>query len=232
MNTNMKNLLEIIFRQDFDKTEPFPSLQALNLGKQLYTVERHHTILYQSDPVDYFYILLSGRAAVLNQIEWSPNTIIEYCEPMSIFGLIEHLCGISYYTAFVCAETKCTVLKLPAKEYIRIIKQDASLCYQTLVTFSGMTQASMNRSEIKYLFRHKDVLGSHLYQLSQKHGIPYTCPITRADLAEELHINLRTLYRYTSLLEQEGYFLLRKGKIVIEDKQFARLSERYGTLIL
>ena len=92
-------------------------------------------------------------------------------------------------------------------------------------------KSNMDRAETNQLFHSKDILGHYLFLQAQR-KTPYVCPLTRKNLAETLHINLRTLYRHLSDFEEKGYIELRKGKIIIEQKNLEKLSVRYGDVIL
>lgn len=196
------------------------------------TVEKNNAIIYQKDPVKYIYFLLEGRTTVMNYIPWMDDNVIDYFTSPAVFGLVEYLNNDEVYTAFVAAETRCKLLRFPVKEFDKIVKKDVSLCYQSLLLLGKTTKESMNSSEIKKLLPPLDSLGNYLFQLAHKSGIPYECPMTRATLSEELHINIRTLYRYINCLQERGLLQLQNGRIIIEQAQFDKLSQRYSELIL
>lgn len=231
MYNNTIRALEIIFRGDYDPQNPASALRPIASKNQLITVQRNDTIINQKDPVKYFYLLLKGRACVLNHITWSSDNVVDFLEPLDILGLVEYLNNTDAYTAFVMAETKCVLFRIPVEIFIQIIRQNAFLCYQTLLVLGKVTESNMNRAETKCLFHPRDILGHYLY-LQALHVVPYICPLTRHVLAEKLHINLRTLYRHIDSMKENGYLTLRKGKIVIEASHFERLKTRYGDVIL
>lgn len=196
------------------------------------TAEKNTAVICQKDPVRDIFFLLEGRVAVMNYIPWMDDNVIDYFQAPSVFGLVEYLNGDESYTAYVKAETRCRLLRFPIKEFDRMAKTDVSLCYQALLLLGKTTKESMNSSEVKKLLRPADSLGNYLFQLAQRSGIPYVYPLTRTVLAEELHMNLRTLYRYIDKMQKSGLILLRRGKIVIEKEQYERLRERYEDLLL
>lgn len=231
MHSNTAKALNIILKEEYDPENPLSSLNGIASENQLITVQKNETIIYQKDPADYLYMMLSGRAMVLNQISWNSDNIIDYVESPHILGLVEPLNNIGYYTAFVVAQTTCVMFRIRVSEFLALIQQDASLCYHTLVIMGKITDSSMNHAERHKTFHSKDILGHYLYIHAGSH-LPYTCPLTREILAEELHINLRTLYRHIDDMQKKGYLTLRKGKIVIETEHFDNLAARYGSIIL
>jgi len=223
--------LEIIFKKEYNLNTPFSSLSGLVPRNQLITAEKGQTFICQKDPVKYLYVLIKGRAAVLNHIIWNNDNIIDYVESLEILGLVEYLNSMNVYTAYVVAETKCIMLRIPVEIFSHIIQENAFLCYQALLILGKVTESNMNRAETNSTFHPKDQLGHYLF-LQAKHVTPYICPMSRMDLSEYLHINLRTLYRYIDFMEENGFLTLRKGKIVIEAEHLRKLTERYGDVIL
>lgn len=231
MYNNTIRALDIILNEEYNPKNPRISLCEYASGNQLITVKKNETIIYQKDPLKYFYFLLSGRLCVLNHITWNSDNVIDYLEPLDILGLVEYLCGVPRYTAFVVAETKCVLFRIPIETFTEIIQQNASLCYQTLLTLGKITSSNMDRAETNALFHSRDILGHYLF-LQAQHKVPYVCPLTRKVLSEKLHINLRTLYRHIDHFQSNGYLRLQRGKIIIESEHLSKLAARYGDVIL
>lgn len=231
MHKNLEIALEIILKEEYDKENPLLSFSHLDLGNRLYTVPKGETILYQGDPADYYYFLLSGSTLIMNQISFSTSDIIDYVKPPHILGFMEFILHEPIYTAFVVAESACTLFRIRARDFMDLIRHNAELCYQTLLVTAKMTDSNMNLAETHRIFPPKDLLGWYLYQQA-RYQIPYKCPLTRKELSDKLNINLRTLYRYISQLEEEGYIALHKGKIVIGENEMNYLSERYEHVII
>lgn len=229
-NKTITKILDIILKEKYDKKNPFAMLENVVPSGWIIKAEKGSTIVYQKDPAKYFYFLLSGRAMIMNRISWRVDSIIDYIEPPHIMGLIEYIMNIPTYTAFVVAETRCYLFKIPSAEYIRLIRQDNDLCYHTLIVMGKISDHSMNLAEKKQLFPPKDLLGHYLY-LQAKHKTPYKCPLTRKALSELLDINLRSLYRYIDYMEKNGFLTLEKGKIIIEQANYDKLSARYDDII-
>ena len=89
MYNNTIKALEIIFKGEYDLRNPAASLRGIAAKNQLITAERNDTIINQKDPVKYFYLLLKGRACVLNHITWSNDNVVDFLEPLDILGIVE-----------------------------------------------------------------------------------------------------------------------------------------------
>ncbi|HAX52367.1 MAG TPA: hypothetical protein DIW17_05875 [Clostridiales bacterium] len=231
MYKNTIKALEVVLKEEYDKKDPVSSLSGLSLGNQLIIAETGETIIYQKDPAKYFYLLLSGRTVIMNQISWSIDDIIDYVEPPHILGLMEFLMKVPSYTSFVVAESKCVLLRVSAEDFIKLIQHNNDLCYYTLLILGKVANNNMERAETHRMFPARDILGHYLYTQAQ-HFLPYICPLTRKDLSDKLTINLRSLYRYLDHMQEKGYIVLKRGKIVIDKEHFKKLADRYGEVIL
>lgn len=231
MKHNLETALSLILEEKYNPSDPLETLSSLVPPDYLQVLQKNDTILSLNDPLKYFYFLLSGQVSVWGQIAWNTNNIIERLNPLEILGLVEYLNHIPYYTAYILAESKCTLLRIPVEEYIRLIQNNNKLCFLTLSVLGKVTASNMACAAQQNLLSTKDILGHYLFAQSRPHR-PYVCPVTRTDLADLLHINLRTLYRHIDAMAQNNYLMLRKGKIVIEEEHFRRLEARYGNVII
>lgn len=232
MNHSLTNALHKIFENPSSFSNFQEELSPLVASGELFSVGKDKTLMFQNDPVDYIYLLLSGKVSVVNSVSWGYERVVDYIEPLQILGLVEYLNQIPYYTAYVITETPCTLIRLTVDKFIRIIQSDAMLCYYTLVLMGETSQTNMNTSELKSMIHPRDMLGHHLFHLASNQSLPYTVPCTRMQLAEDLHMNLRTMYRYLDRLNQKGYIQLVHGKIVINENCFSKMKTRYQELIL
>ncbi len=231
MNNYTISALYKILNQDYDMQNPLLSFPALATTHMLMSYKRNDIILHQMDPVSYLYFLLKGTVSVINSISWSNGNTIDTLTPPDVLGLIEHLNNVPHYTASVVAETSCILFRIPVTDFAALIKTNAELCYGTLRLLGRITSHNMNLAETNTLFHPQDRLGHFLFLTSQDH-IPYTCPLTRKELAKTLNINLRTLYRYLAIMEKNQYLKIENGKIKIDAQHSQNLNHRYGSIIL
>ncbi len=225
------NELETIFTLDYNSYNSLAKLEKLIPRHKLTILEKGETLIYQKDPINYFYFLLNGRLSAVNQITWNTDNVIDYLEPLDMVGLIEYLNHINFYTAYVVADTKSIVYKIRKDVFEQMLQTNTSLCYKTLFLLGKIAGSNMHRAEARRLFHPLDMLGHYLFLESRAH-LPYVCPITRSMLAEKLHINLRSLYRYLDTLNTMNYIEIKHGKICINSDNFEKLESRYGNVIL
>lgn len=223
--------LRTIFQNRYNHENPLLTFAESPLRHHFFTYKKNEVIINQGDPVKYFYLLLNGKALVLNTISWSNTDIVDTLIPPHIMGLVEYLNNIPSYTGYVVAETSCTLMRISVEKYVKLIKEYPDLCYETLKVLGSITHSNMNRAETNSIFHPQDRLGHFLF-LEALGKLPYKCPHTRKKLTDILYINLRTLHRYISTMEEEGYLALEQGKIIIRKQHFDKLNERYGSITL
>lgn len=223
--------IKLIFADDYNHENPLLTFKDFQNRSMFLAYNRQDVIIQQNDPVKYVYFLIKGTASVLNSISWTNSDVIDTLVPLDILGLVEVLNDQPCYTGYVVAETPCIVLRIPVEQFITIIKKDGTLCYETLRVLGKITEHNMNRAETNAIFHPYDRLGHFLYLNATGH-IPYIYPHTRKKLAEDLYINLRSLYRHIDTMQKEGFIKLNKGKICIEQEHFDRLDDRYGSIVL
>ena len=224
------NDIKYSFKKILNHSYTVEDLKQFKYNEYIIEYNKNETIINVKEPVDYVYFLLDGQASIWGEIEWA-NNIIAYIYPNELLGLLEILNEIDTYTAFVLAETKCRVFRIPRDTFIDMLQTDCDLCYKTLKLLGRMTSKNMEDANIKKLFSHYDIIGYYLF-LQSKHKLPYTCYYTRSQLSEILNINLRTLYRNISLLEEDGLLNIKKGKIIVDKENFTKLENRYENIII
>ena len=217
-----------IFSQKYDHDDPLVTFHNSMVADMFHVYKKGDVIFQQGHSIDYFYILLKGRAIIVNSMSGTNGNIFHAIMPLDIMGLPDYLGGSAAYTSHVIAKTPCTVFRIPQRTFISLITTDPALCYSTLRILGQISSNSLRNQEINAIFQPRKRLGYYLYLAAQP-GRPFTCPYTREELADTLVINQRSLHRYLAAMEDDGCLELRKGKIRIEEKHYKKLSELYDT---
>ena len=234
INKNLKHAFNIIFLNNPLTNLPQKTIYQLTEllhETYIFQIKKGKTIITQGQPADYIYILLSGEGVVLNDIEWNINNTIDEVNAIDCLGITEYLTEKKEYTGFVIAKTDCYVLKLHNSEFYEILSSSFEISFTILKILARVTTHAMEHAETQSTFPKKDIVGYYLY-LKSCDSIPYICPLRRSELADFLHINLRSLYRYLDAMKSEGMIKLYKGKIIIDTECYRKLSIKYRNLIL
>lgn len=217
-----------IFSQKYDHDDPLVTFHNSMVADMFHVYKKGDVIFQQGHSIDFFYILLKGRAIIVNSMSGTNGNIFHAMMPLDIMGLPDYLGGSAAYTSHVIAKTPCTVFRIPQRTFISLITTDPALCYSTLRILGQISSNSLRNQEINAIFQPRKRLGYYLYLAAQP-GRPFTCPYTREELADTLVINQRSLHRYLAAMEDDGCLELRKGKIRIEEKHYKKLSELYDS---
>lgn len=234
INKNLQHAFNLIFLKNSLNDLPKQSIYQLTEllhEKYIFQIKKGETIITQGQPADYIYILLSGEGVVLNNIDWNINNTIDEVNAIDCLGITEFLTEKKEYTGFVIAKTDCYLLKVHNSEFYEILSSSFDICFSILKILAKVTTHAMEHAETQSTFPKKDIVGYYLY-LKSSDFIPYVCPLKRSELADFLHINLRSLYRYLDAMASEGMIKIRKGKIIIDIECFKKLSDKYQSLIL
>ena len=218
-----------IFSQKYDHDNPLVTFHNSMVADMFQVYKKGDVIFQQGHSIDYFYILLKGRAMIVNSMTGTDGNIFHSLTPLDIMGLPDYLGGSAVYTSHVIAKSPCTVFRISQRDFISLITTDPALCYSTLRTLGQISSNSLRTQEINAIYQPRKRLGYYLFLAAQS-GRPYTCPLTREELADTLVINQRSLHRYLAAMEDDGCLELKKGKIIIGENHYSKLSELYDSL--
>ena len=228
MQDAILNILYHIFSQKYDHSDPMATFRNCVVADMFCSYKKGDAIFHQGQSLDWFYILLKGRAVIVNAMSGNNGNVFHALTPLDIMGLPDYLGGSTTYTSHVIAKTSCVVFRISQKTFISMITSDAALCYSTLRILGQISAGNARNQEVNAIFQPRKRLGYYLF-LSAQGCAPYICPYTREELADILVINQRSLHRYLAAMEDDGCLELRKGKIRIEEKHYKKLSELYDS---
>lgn len=172
------------------------------------------------------YLLVGGSCSVFKYSPEGKSLLAGVYRQPQIFGLYESLCEGNGYTATVEALEDCLLLEVSADFFMDCLQKDAQMMWTVLqhlaifvdTALMGMDRFTLNTQEQNIL----------LYCYGQCAGkrFPATLEGDKTLMAEELNINLRTLYRKLTLLRQEGLVGSAHGKITISRRQYELIGAR------
>ena len=228
------SVLDKIFRYDFKYNNNDIISQIYNgqlLNNNFIKAKAYNVIVSQHDTIKDFHFLLSGSCIVTNEFYDDDDFIIDRLTPLSIIGTSEILIDISIYSSYVIADADCVFFKINADLFLDIIRNDANLCYRTLLLQAKELCEARYSRQIQMFFKPIDTVGYYIYT-NAKDNLPYICELSRQELAETLNINLRSLYRYLGELEKLECIKLKNGRIKVDIDNYYKLKYQYGDIVL
>ncbi len=187
--------------------------------------------LLRDTPADTVYFLIEGTARVVVSSSDGREAIIDVVDAPHLFGVTEVVGERPVFGATCAAATDCTIAKLPAEEFLAGVHSSPSASALLIRYLAWLATRNMDKTEIKAIMPPKDIVGNYLYTRSEGCSLPHTLSDTRSAVSEELHVNLRTLYRYLAYFEQQGCIQFIHGKIVVTAEGFEKLAERYRDIM-
>ncbi len=186
---------------------------------------RGEAVLHSGFPITRFYILVNGLCAATVYGEDGESAIAEMMEPMQVFGVSELLRGVkTFHASIYAASDDCVLLTCPASVFMSTIEVSLKLSNLMVKYLADLMVKSMQRYRDRAFGSARIAIAEFFYTASAAKKLPFTVEIRRKELAERLHLNLRTLYRHISALQQEGRITIVHGKLTVTEENFEKLE--------
>ena len=144
---------------------------------------------------------------------------------MQIFGMVEALTDFDYHTVSVKCVTDCVYTKIPLDQYLSIIQSDPALMMMSMQYLCIFFQEHVQTTDQLMLDTPRRSILSRLVTYCTGLSFPVTVHIKKEQLAQDLNMNLRTLYRQLDKLYEENTVSSHKGKICINKDQYQRIRD-------
>ncbi|MDR0406060.1 MAG: Crp/Fnr family transcriptional regulator [Clostridiales bacterium] len=190
----------------------------------LIRLDKGETFIHQGFDADSVYILLRGAAKVVVFSMEGNSAVVDVVRAPHCFGLPEVLQELPVYSASAQTTTGGLIAKIPSSEYLTAVAEDREAAAVSLRYLAWLAKRNMDKLELKAIAHPRDILARFLHQNCIGKPLPHVIKLTKGQIAEELHINLRTLYRYMTRLADAGLIQIQHGKIVIDQSNYALMS--------
>lgn len=175
-------------------------------------------------PMQYIYILLEGICCVEKYNHGGQLFTDSNRSALQIFGLLEAVTDCNYHTVSMKCVTPCVYAKIPVKAYMQAIRSDTELLMMSMQYLCIFFKEHVQTTDQLMLDTPRQGILSRLYQYCAGRTFPVTVQIKKEELAQDLNINLRTLYRHLDKLYKEDIISSHKGKICISVEQYLRIE--------
>lgn len=229
---NMYTLLETALSGEYT-TENISTVFSPLLfdGIHLIKAPKKHQYINCGFSLHYIHVLLSGKCYVVNYTIEGKSIIADTMEPVQMLGLYEAINDIPIYIGTIITIEDCYLLKIPVDLYKYYLDNDIRIAKLTIKYLAKLIKRIMNINNKLLSVSPPDRLALYIYRNCIGNPLPYTLNTDRKTMSQELHINLRTLYRYINNLKQKGYIDIIRGKITVNEKNFKKLSELANSLL-
>jgi len=187
------------------------------------------TLVRTQDAADKVYLLLSGTVTVQN--EHADGTIYAFAsfEAPSLFGEFEAFAGNDQYRGTLVCQTACRFAVMGRGEYLAFMRSDVDALFFRMrdITRQLIHQA---RNERRFLFMTgTERLAAYLCACYEKWpGFgTLTLHLTHQQLADEIGVSVKTVYRTLMTLKEQGLITTCGRKLIMDSSQYARLQKRF-----
>ncbi|GEM_PF-7045768 len=236
MNKNSINefceLINSVFEYSFEPknftVNTNTNLSSLGITYKIYPA--CSILINNSAPVDKIIMIVQGSVQIHCYNAYGEKSIQGIMYAPDFFGLIEALTDISSYTSSVITNESLGAFSIPISLFKIALNDNLKLANIVIQKIAEFSSLKMQETVEENLYKPIDLLIIYLYKQSKFFNFPYTIEMKRADLADLLHIELRTLYRYLQTLQDSNMCTHRKGKLFITKSNFINLEEHILTL--
>lgn len=194
--------------------------ELANHGCALHEWESGAPFIQCGFPARAVWVLMRGGAQVICYNRKGACSVQDTPEKPQMFGLMEQISGYPAYTATVATSRPSLLLSIPAPLMMDALKVSVPLLRLALKDLCVLAERAMSRTEYQALHRPRDNLAIFLYQSCREaRQFPHVIRITRREMAEQLHLHLRSLYRYLNDLKMDGLCSVVHGHITITKEQ-------------
>ncbi|MEG1858668.1 MAG: Crp/Fnr family transcriptional regulator [Pseudoflavonifractor sp.] len=172
------------------------------------------------------YLLVAGRCYIFKYSVEGKSLLAGVKHQPQIFGLYESLAGNENYTATVEALGTCRLLEMPVDFFLTCLRQDPEVMWAVLGHLAGFVEETLEDRDKLAMNTQRQNLLLYCYDHCAGQVFPVTLREDKALLAEELNMNLRTLYRKLAELRQEALIGSDRGKITITAVQYRKIQRQ------
>ncbi|MEF9969449.1 MAG: Crp/Fnr family transcriptional regulator [Ruthenibacterium sp.] len=193
-------------------------------GCRMLCIKQGETFIKQGFPIDSVFLVVQGITRIVCCGSNGQMSIQDRLSTPQIYGMTELFNNQKLFTASVLADTQTQALSVPANLFYEAVLSNHTAAHMVILYLNFLTVRNMNFVEVQSLHSLRETLMMYLFNRCRENDLPYVENTTRKMLAETLHINLRSLYRYIDDLQAAGCLALCRGKITINRAQYEKLA--------
>lgn len=187
-------------------------------GAEQETLQRSHIIFQEGENPRYYYQIVEGRIKLNHYNEEGKELILAILEAgLSVCELLLFI-DKTYPVSAVTFE-ECTLLKLPKKDFIRLLDENIQISRDINKFLSERLYYKYimleNNSSLRPMTRIKGMLEYHKSFREDQSKFSYEVPLTRQQIASITALRVETVVRAVKKLEQENYLKIINRKVYV-----------------
>ena len=196
-------------------------LELLMETATLRKVPRNKTIVYAGDSTESMFILINGRATVLNRDSEGNEVILTFLQSGECFGEMGIIDGLPRSADVVACEP-CELLEILQPDFIQVLKGNTDLCLNIMKSIVLRLRNANRKIESLVLMDVYGRVARLLLELSEnENGVKVIKRrITRQDISKMIGASREMVSRVMKDLEKSGHIRAEKNCIVLTETRW------------
>ena len=211
---------------DMEKITPY-----LNDYIQIQRVPKYGYITQDEYAVTKVYYVIKGVYSVARISEKGKINILAKRHAPQFIGIDSAVTQKKISTATTQALEDCVVLIINQNYFVRCLRENGDFAVEIVRNLTSKLRNSSKRSDRLLFSSSKEQLLYYIYRYCLEHvqkGPVFKIAEKKEDIADEIGISVRTLYRAMNLLKEEDAISIRDGYIFVTQKQYEQISRLFN----
>jgi CRP/FNR family cyclic AMP-dependent transcriptional regulator len=181
-------------------------------------VTRHTTIVRAGDSTDSLFVIMNGRAKVLNRDTEGREVILTVLSTGECFGEMAIIDG-SPRSADVIADENCQLLVIAREDFTRALAENVNLCMNIMKSLVLRLREANRKIESLALMDVYGRVAKLLFDSSvEEYGLRVIRhKVSKQDMAKMVGASREMVSRVMKDLEHRGYISVEAGRIVLKE---------------
>lgn len=194
---------------------------------ELRHLPRRAKVIRRGEESSHIFIICTGSIKVLNEFENGKTFAIAFREAPGFAGLMEFLAEKTHHTATINTASETDLIRISKRVLSQWIEEDHEAYKLFVRAFANQMHYSLRTMGSAYVYPKYYVLAQYLVHKYEHLAAGNSLAVvteTREELAQILGFSLRSLYRLTQQLQNEGYCRIIKKKLHLSGTDLERMK--------
>lgn len=208
---------------DLDLLNPY-----LNEYIKVITVPQKHYITREEEIIKKVYYVISGSYCVMKFSKKGKINIHDRRSAPQFIGIDRAVNRTIESFSNSLALEKCIVLEISQNYFVDCLKENGELAVMVIKNLTAKLAKMTIRSDCRMFKDSREQLLFYIYQYwNENNAGKASCKIMEKNgqIADDIGISERTLYRAMNDLKEKNYISVKKGYITVAEEQIQRIKE-------
>lgn len=224
---NLYYILDLAFRKDIlQENIEDVFLPLLTKGMKLKKVEKGEQYLNSGTEINKISLMIKGKCHIIKFTLDGKSVVVDTMEGAQVFGVCEIMNDIDCYSSTVSCVELSYFIEIPVYLFKDNVFENKNISNLMLKYMMYLNNRCYEKNYKELTNTNEESVLIYIYNSCIGHRLPYKILIDRKNMALELNIGLRTLYRHIEKLRKLGIITINCGKIMVDEYQFKRIGEK------